>query len=134
MLGFVSWTKNQLGLEETKKSLIDHITTNLHPNFDNITTTPPGLSDPSMMIFNVRTTENIDNPKYHFTQNWDNSLDDKFQSVPATDLVYRRCPWNMETTFKWHWRYFKYASTNQGSSTLIKFSTIYKCWTIFFCN
>ena len=56
-----------------KKSLIDPISTNAHQNIDNIITTPPGISDRGMVIFNLRTTEITENPKYHFTQNWENA-------------------------------------------------------------
>ena len=52
---------------------MDHVTTNIHQQIDNITTTQPGISNHSMVVFNLRTTENIDNPKYHLTQNWDNA-------------------------------------------------------------
>ena len=56
-----------------KKSLIDHLSTNLHQNINNITTTLPGISDHGMVIFNLRTTEITDNPEYHLTQIWENT-------------------------------------------------------------
>ena len=37
-----------------KKSLIDHVATNTHQHIDNITTTPAGISDHGMVIFNLR--------------------------------------------------------------------------------
>ena len=56
-----------------KKSLIDHITTNAHQNIDNITNTLPGISDHVMVIFDLRTTIITENPKYHLSQNWENT-------------------------------------------------------------
>ena len=37
------------------------------------TSPPPGISDHGMVIFNLRTTEVTDSPKYHLTQNWENA-------------------------------------------------------------
>ena len=54
-----TWFRNN------KKSLIDHATTNMHPYIDNINTTYSGISDHSMVSFNLRTAENIDNPRYY---------------------------------------------------------------------
>ena len=52
---------------------MDHITTNVHQNIDNITTTLPGISDHGMLIFNLRTNEITENLKYHLRQNWENA-------------------------------------------------------------
>ena len=41
-----------------------------NPYIDNITATHSGISDHSMVSINLRTTGNVDNPKYHLTQNW----------------------------------------------------------------
>ena len=68
-----SRTKSQLGPEEIKKSLINHIATNAHHHIDTIITTPPGISDHGMVIFNLRTSEITDNPKYHLSQNMKNA-------------------------------------------------------------
>ena len=57
----------------SQKSLIDHLSTSLHQKIDNITTTAPELADHGMLIFNLRTKEITDNPKYHLTQNWENA-------------------------------------------------------------
>ena len=56
-----------------KKSLIDHIATNCHQHIDNIITTPCGTSDHGMVIFNLRTKEVTDNPKFHLRQNMKNA-------------------------------------------------------------
>ena len=65
--------KKPTWFRQNKKSLIDHISANVHQNIDNIITTPPGLSDHSMVIFNLGTNEITDNPKYHLSQNWENA-------------------------------------------------------------
>ena len=65
--------KKRTWFRQNKKSLIDHISTNSIQHIDNIITTPPGLLDHSMVIFNLRTNEITDNPKYHLSQNWENA-------------------------------------------------------------
>ena len=54
--------------------MIDHLSTNILQNIDNITTTLPGISDNAMVIFSLRTEGITDNPKYHLTQNWENAI------------------------------------------------------------
>ena len=53
--------KNPTWFRGNQKILNDHITTIMHTHIDNITTTAPGLSDQSMVIFNLRTKKNWDN-------------------------------------------------------------------------
>ena len=56
-----------------KKSFIDHVATNTHQHIDNIITTPAGISDHGMVIFNLRMSEITDNPKFHLSQNMKNA-------------------------------------------------------------
>ena len=71
--GLCIMNKKPIWFRGNKKSLIDHIATNAHHHIDNITTTPPGISDHGMVIFNLRTSEITDNPKYHLSQNMKNA-------------------------------------------------------------
>ena len=71
--GLFVMNKKPTGFRGEKKSLIDHISTNAHQNIDNFTTTQTRISDHGMVIFNLRTTEITDSPKYHLSQNWKNA-------------------------------------------------------------
>ena len=71
--GLCVMNKKPAWFRQNKKSLIDHISTNIGQNIDNVTITPPGLSDHSIVIFSLRANEITDNPKYHLSQNWENA-------------------------------------------------------------
>ena len=71
--GLCLMNKSPTWFTNNRKSLIDHITTNMHQHIDNIATTQSGISKHSMVSFSLSTTENVDNPKYHRTQNWENA-------------------------------------------------------------
>ena len=71
--GMYVMNKKPTWFRGNRKSLIDHIATNAHQHIDNITTIPPGISDHGMVIFNLRTSEITDNPKFHLSQNMKNA-------------------------------------------------------------
>ena len=67
--GMYVMNKTPTWFRGNRKISIDHIATNAHQHIDNITTTPAGISDHGMVIFNLRTSEITDNPKFHLSQN-----------------------------------------------------------------
>ena len=53
-----------------KPSLIDHITTNMVNQIDNISTEKQPISDHCMVTFNLHSSEQIETAKFLFTQDW----------------------------------------------------------------
>ena len=53
-----------------KPSLIDHISTNMVNQIDNISTDKQPISDHCMVSFNLHSLEQIEQAKFLFTQDW----------------------------------------------------------------
>ena len=62
--------KKKTWFRVNKKVLLDHITTNVPMHVSNINTEPMGKSDHHMVSFDLKTKENTDNPKFHYSQYW----------------------------------------------------------------
>ena len=56
--------------KKKQKALLDHISTNRPTHVSNIKTEPVGTSDHMLVSFDLKTKENTENPKYHYSQNW----------------------------------------------------------------
>ena len=68
-----------------KPSLIDHITTNMVNQIDNISTDKQPISDHCMVTFNLHSSEQIEAAKFLFTQDWSQATKNLWTLAPNTN-------------------------------------------------